>query len=140
MRDTVGTIKVILQLAAVATLVLGMLTLFWPELLISWFDADQQGSNHFVRFIGAALIGFAATDFLYSKMSDFSSLLPAVYGNLTSLGLAVMVDLGGLWTHNLDRSAWLILAVHLAFACAFAYCALLVRKIKGKEGHATATG
>lgn len=107
---------------------MGLATILAPDLIIRWFDGGSVGSTHFVRFLGAALIGFGVTNWLYSKSENLEAILPAIYGNLTSLGLAILVDIIGLSLHMLSSASWLILGLHVVFAAAFAYCITLIKK------------
>lgn len=118
----------VLQAAAVTTFGLGLATILVPDLIVRWFDGDNSESHHFVRFIGTALIGFSVTNWIYSNLKDLRAVLPAVYGNLTSVSLAIFIDLIGLALGMLGRAAWLILALHAVFAVAFTYCIVLIKK------------
>lgn len=122
------TISFILRVAAIATLLIGLATLFIPGFIIQIFDGYDVNNFHFVRFVGTALIGFAVTNWMYSMFHDMRSVLPAIYGNLTSLIIAVGVDIIGLVSQTLSRAAWIILLVHLLFAGAFIYCVWLIKK------------
>jgi hypothetical protein len=122
-------VSFILRLAAVATFAIGLVTLFFPAELIKIFDGYDSSNFHFVRFIGTALIGFSVTNWLYSSFRTKEAVLPAIYGNLTSLLLAVLIDTIGLIAGVLASAAWLILIVHTLFAAAFIYCALLIQKM-----------
>lgn len=121
-------IKTILQLAAITTFVLGVAIIIVPQLIILWFEGYSPDNYHFVRFVGTALVGFAVTNWLYSKFHDLAAVLPAIYGNITSLGMAILTDLIGIGFGTLSRAAWLILALHIVFAAAFGYCVLLIKK------------
>lgn len=123
------SVKLILQLSALATLGIGLGTLILPGVIIGWFAGDKTESHHFVRFIGTALIGFSVSNWIYSKFVDLKAVLPGIYGNMTSLCLAIAVDLIGLLLHQLNRSGWLILGVHVGFAAAFLYCILQIRRL-----------
>jgi Na+-driven multidrug efflux pump len=122
------TVSLVLRLAAVATFGIGLITLLAPSEIIHIFDGYDPGNYHFIRFIGTALIGFAVTNWLYSSFHSKEVVLPAIYGNLTSLILAVLVDAIGLVAGVLAPAAWLILLLHAFFAGAFIYCVLLIRK------------
>jgi hypothetical protein len=122
-------ISLILRLATVATFVIGLATLFFPAELIRIFDGYDSSNFHFVRFIGTALIGFSVTNWLYSTFTTKEAVLPAIYGNLTSLALAIIVDAVGLIVGVLASAAWLILALHMIFATAFVYCVFLIQRM-----------
>ena len=129
MKNPQTLIKITLQLAALTTFFLGLFIIIKPDLLIMWFDGYSAGDYHIVRFIGTALIGFSVMNWIYSQSKDLKAVLPAIYGNLTSISLAVIVDLIGLATGSLSMAAWLILAVHAVFAGAFIYCVWLIKKL-----------
>lgn len=117
------TVRYVLRAAAVVTFMLGVATLVAPQLIVDWFDGQTTlGDYHFVRFIGTALIGFAVMNWLYARLHDVRATLPAIYGNLTSLALAIIVDIIGIMLHTLPMAAWLILIVHILFMLAFGYC------------------
>ncbi len=99
-----------------------------PDLIIKWFDGDRVGSTHFMRLLGAALIGFGVTNWIYSKSKSLEAVLPAIYGNLVSLSLATFVDIIDLTVNMLNRASWLILGLHVVFASAFTYCIILIKK------------
>ena len=127
------TVKFVLQLAAGATFVIGLSTLFAPQLIVRWFDGFGGPNLHLVRFLGTALIGFSVTNWLYSQFDDLTIVVPAIYGNLTSLGLALIVDSLGLAFHKLNRAAWLILIVHIIFIAAFSYCVVLIKSSERRQ-------
>jgi hypothetical protein len=123
-----ATVKYVLQLAAITTLAIGLVTLFAPTQIVSWFDGYDAPNNHMVRFIGTALIGFAVSNWLYSRADDYTQVLPAIYGNIASLVLAIAVDLVGIFQGTLTKAAWLILMLHVIFAAAFLYCVFVIRQ------------
>jgi hypothetical protein len=100
--------------------------LFAPNLLVDWFTHGQETSSYFVRFIGAALIGYSVTNWIYSQSEQIVNMLPATYGNLTSLSLATLVDLAGLWFGPLNSLAWLIFGLHVTFTIAFMRCVFII--------------
>lgn len=130
---TNNIIKNVLQIAAITTFFLGLAIVIFPHLIILWFEGYSAQNYHFVRFVGTALIGFAVTNWLYSKLTDLRYVLPAIYGNLTSIGLAILVDVIGLATHSLSKAAWLILVLHIIFAVAFSYCIRYIIKSNLQE-------
>jgi hypothetical protein len=119
-------VSIILRLAACATLVIGFLTLLAPEEIVRIFDGYDPSNYHFVRFIGTALIGFAVTNWLYSSFTDIKVVLPAIYGNIASLALAILVDVVGLIAGVLATPAWIILLLHSVFLAAFLYAVRLI--------------
>lgn len=123
------TVSAVLRTAAIATLVIGLITLFAPEEIVRIFDGYDPGNYHFVRFIGTALIGFAVTNWLYSFFQETKVVLPAIYGNVASLALAIIVDVVGLIAGVLASAAWLILLLHAIFLVAFLYCIRLIREV-----------
>jgi hypothetical protein len=127
--STTQTVSTVLRTAAIATLVIGLITLFAPEEIIRIFDGYDPGNYHFVRFIGTALIGFAVTNWLYSFFKEMKVVLPAIYGNVASLALAIIVDVIGLLAGVLASAAWLILMLHAVFLVAFLYSIRLIRRV-----------
>ena len=123
------TVKTVLQFAAAVTFAIGLVTLLFPGMVIEIFDGYQADNFHFVRFIGTALIGFSVMNWLYSKFEDVTLVLPVLYGNMTSLVLAVAVDLIGLIIGQLMPIAWLILVLHLVFVVAFGYCIRVIKSV-----------
>lgn len=121
------TVSCILRLAAIVTLIIGCITLLAPAQVVSIFDGFEAHNLHFVRFIGASLIGFSIGNWLYSYFHDLRAVLPAIYGNLTSLVLAIIVDVLGLISGALSSATWLILGLHTIFAFTFWYCIRLIR-------------
>src|SRR5690349_12340001 len=130
--STTYTVSVVLRTAAVATLLIGLITLIAPEEIIRIFDGYDPGNYHFIRFIGTALIGFSVTNWLYSSFEDMRVVLPAIYGNITSLVLAVAVDAIGLTAGVLTMASWWILLLHTVFLAAFTYCIRLVHTSTAK--------
>lgn len=126
--NTNRTVSTVLRLAALATFVIGLATLLAPGLIVQIFDGYSEGNFHFVRFIGTALIGFSVSNWLYSGLDDLSAVLPGIYGNITSLTIAIVVDLLGLAIGVLSAMAWLIVLLHVAFDVAFIYCVWLVKQ------------
>ncbi len=128
MQQSDKTTKLILRLAAVATGALGLTILLVPQLVIHWFDGYSLHNNyHFVRFVGAALVGFGVMNWVASKSRYLPDVLPIMYGNLTSLTLAIIIDVIGLATHMLSSPTWLILGLHIVFAAAFTYGICLMK-------------
>jgi len=125
--------RLILRLAAIATFVLGIITLLAPDFVVAVANGYSNGNYHLVRFIGTALIGFGITNWFYSKFDDLKATLPAIYGNLASLLLAIAVDVLGLVTNMLNASAWLILGMHVVFFILFIKCVLLIRYSSGPK-------
>jgi hypothetical protein len=124
---TTHTVSAVLRTAAGATLLIGLITLLAPEVIVRIFDGYDPSNYHFVRFIGTALIGFAVTNWLYSSFEDMKVVLPAIYGNVTSLVLGVAVDVIGLIAGVLSLAAWWILLLHTIFLALFAWCIRLIR-------------
>lgn len=122
-------ISSVLKLAALFTFFIGIVTLIAPGEIVRIFDGYDAPNNHFVRFIGTALIGFAVADWMYSQMVDVQNALPAIFGNLTSLVLAMGIDLVGIFTGKLTNYAWLLFVMHTAFALAFLYCVMQLRRM-----------
>lgn len=129
--NTLVSVRTVLKLAAAATFLLGIFIIIAPYQTLLWFDGSSTGNYHFLRFLGTALIGFSIMNWLYSKFDNIEPVIPAIYGNLASLFLAIIFDLAGLLRDTLYPAAWLILAMHAFFACAFGYCVL---RIKSKTG------
>jgi Na+-driven multidrug efflux pump len=127
MDTTHRIVRLILRFAAVATFILGGITLFFPDLVVEISDGYSTGNYHLVRFIGTALIGFGITNWFYSTFEDLKVTLPAIYGNITSLSLAILVDAYGLVAGRLRPTAWIILCLHIFFCIAFIKCVLLIR-------------
>jgi hypothetical protein len=127
--STKQVVPSVLRLAAGATLVIGLITLLAPEEIIRIFDGYDPGNYHFVRFIGTALIGFAVTNWLYSYFNEMKVVLPAIYGNVASLTLAIIVDVVGLLAGVLASAAWLILLLHSVFLVAFVYSIRIIHKV-----------
>lgn len=125
MNKSVRNIRAVLAGAALATFSIGVATLTMPNLLVGWFDGSQSEDYHFVRFIGTALIGFAVMNFVYSKSPDIASATPALWGNLVSLLLAVIVDAVSVYSGELNALAILLLVLHAIFAALFSYCIYL---------------
>lgn len=128
MKQSDSTIRFVLRAAALTTFVLGVGIVLRPDLIVSWFDGYSGNNYHFVRFIGTALIGFSVMNWLYSRFKTISAVLPAIYGNLTSLLLATAVDVVGALNGMLSRPAWLILIVHFIFTAAFIYCVVHIKR------------
>jgi hypothetical protein len=123
-------VKNILRAAAAATAVIGVSLILFPGQLLEWFTGDVVDNKHFAIYLGTALIGFAITNWLYSKVHELAYVLPAIYGNLISLVLAIIIDAGALLAEAAESSLWLILALHVVFAGAFAYSLVLILKYK----------
>ena len=117
----------ILMLAALTTFIIGIITLFAPQAIIRIFDGYSAPNFHFVRYIGTALIGFSVANWLYSRFTDMRTVIPAIYGNLTSLILAIGVDSIGLISKVLSPMAAYILLLHVVFTGLFAYCVVRIR-------------
>lgn len=120
-------VRFILRSAAIATFTLGTITLLAPDFVVRVADGYSGDNYHLVRFIGTALIGFGVMNWLYSNFNDLVATLPAIYGNLMSLCLAIIVDVAGLVRGTLSSTAWLILGLHIVFLVAFIKCVLLIK-------------
>lgn len=127
-KQTIEAVHIVLRLSALATLLLGVGTIIAPPHIIEWFVGRGVEDVHFVRFIGTALTGFAVTNWLYSRVTPIKLALPAVYGNLTSLCLAIIIDAVGLINGTLGRSVWAVLILHIVFALAFMQCVVLIKR------------
>lgn len=125
--DKYQIVRLILRSAAIATFVLGTITLLAPGFVVKAADGYSGENYHLVRFIGTALIGFGVTNWLYSNFANLTATLPAIYGNLMSLSLAILVDVVGLITGSLSNTTWLILGLHIIFLVAFMKCVLLIK-------------
>ncbi len=99
----------------------------WPDIIVSWFSRSKEDSTHFIRFIGAALLGFSVTNWFYSRSRDIRTVQPALIGNLASLSLAVIIDIAGLISGEVTQAGWLMLLVHATFGTAFMYSINLLR-------------
>jgi O-antigen/teichoic acid export membrane protein len=128
MKQTDETIRVVLRLAALATFLLGAGTILATPHVIEWFVGHGVHDYHFVRFIGTALVGFSVANWLYSSIKPIKLALPAIYGNLTSLYLAIIIDAIGIVNATLGRAAWAVLGLHVVFAVAFTYCVVLIKR------------
>lgn len=122
------TIRLVLRMAAVATLLLGVGTILAPPHIIEWFVGHGVRDVHFVRFIGTALTGFAVANWLYSYAKPVKVALPAIYGNLTSLCLAIIIDIIGVINGSLGNASWSVLLIHICFALGFGYCVWLIKR------------
>lgn len=117
-----------LRIAAVVTLVLGAGLMVLPGPIVAYFNNDQYPNTvHFVRFLGTALTGFGVLNWMGSAIEDAEAALPGMYGNLTSLVLASLIDVIGLTYRILNPRGWLILALHLVFVVGFSYFAWGIR-------------
>lgn len=125
--NTLLSARTVLKVAALATFFLGAFIIIAPHQALLWFDGSSTGNYHFLRFLGTALVGFSVTNWLYSKFDNIEAVMPAIYGNLTSLCLAIIFDLAGLLRDTLYPLAWLILIMHVVFAAAFGYCVLHIK-------------
>ena len=128
MIKDIPSVNYTLKLAAIATLLIGLSLVAIPGFLLKWFGVDPYGNDHFAVYLGTALIGFSVTNWLYSNMHDAKAVLPAVYGNIISLTIGSLIDIGSLWSGDLGRNLWLVLTVHLAFLVAFVFSALKIRR------------
>jgi fluoride ion exporter CrcB/FEX len=119
-----------LKLAAVATAILGLIVLVWPNQIVAEVEVHKTTSTHFVRFIGAALIGFSVLNWLYSSFADWKIQAPAIYGNLASLTIASLLDIVALVQNRVESLGWGLLILHLAFGLAFLKCVFIIQHFK----------
>jgi hypothetical protein len=122
------TVSLVLRAAAIATLLIGLAILFFPQLIVYVFDGYSGSNYHFMRFIGTALLGFALMNWLYAGFHDKKAVMPALLGNLVSLGIAVVVDIIGLVQGSVPMVAAIILLLHVIFMVAFGYAVWLIRQ------------
>lgn len=120
--------RAVLKVAAITTLIIGFALLTFSSQLVQLFDGGTQPSRHFAIYLGTALVGFAVTNWLYSRSHDLAAILPAIYGNLTSLAVATVIDIVSLIISPVNKIVWPILFLHLIFTSAFTYCLWNIRR------------
>lgn len=125
----IQTIRFILKSAAAATLLIGVSLLVFSGAILEVLGMSND-SEHFAVYLGSALIGFAAANWLFSQSKDLALILPLIYGNLISLIIAAVVDALLLLEGKVSSMVWLILLLHAGFALAFGWCAKELRQIR----------
>lgn len=110
-----------LLLTGVVTAGIGLVLLFWPEQILQWFIPGATG-DFFVRFIGSALMGYAALNFLTAQTKDRVAQKIALWANLVTLVIATGLSLYGVASNMITQRGWLIITEHVVFVAGFALC------------------
>jgi hypothetical protein len=129
MKNNVRLVRHVLRASALATLLIGLSLLLYAAPIVSWLSGNTQANEHFAVYLGTALVGFAVTNWLYSNSKSLEYVMPAIYGNLTSLLAAIVIDVGAIIAAELNWFVWAILALHFIFLLAFTYCLVIMRKL-----------
>ncbi len=129
-NNQLGIVGQVLKASALTTLAIGLALILFPHAVLEWFDSSSSNNDHFAVYLGTALIGFSVTNWLYSRSQNLQFILPAIYGNITSLAIGSVIDLVGLWSDKLNEALWSILLLHIGFLAAFIYCAAAIRSQK----------
>jgi hypothetical protein len=98
-----------------------LVLLFWPEQILQWFIPGATG-DFFVRFIGSALMGYAALNVLTAQTKDRTAQTIALWSNLVTLVIATCLSLYGVATGMITQLGWLLIAEHLLFLSGFGFC------------------
>lgn len=100
---------------------IGLVLLFWPEQILQWFIPGATG-DFFVRFIGSALMGYAALNMLTAQTKDREAQTIALWANVVTLVIATGLSIYGVVTHMVTQFGWLLITEHVLFVAGFAFC------------------
>ena len=127
--ENLKLVRRVLFISALATLFIGLALIAFAQDIVDLVSLGVNGEDHFAIYLGSALLGFAVTNFLYSRSQDIHMVVDALYGNLVSLLTATVIDVVALFSQPTSIAIWLILVLHLAFAIAFMACIRHVKAI-----------
>ena len=119
--------KYYLQLTAVITALLGVALTGRPDIILQWFIPSADG-DFFIRFIGSALIGFSALNFLAAKSNDMKTYHIAIDANIVTLSIATILSIIGVISGVIENLGWLLIGEHLAFAMLFVWAKITLKK------------
>lgn len=112
---------------AAITATIGIIVLFWPEQILTWFIPGATG-DFFVRFIGSALLGYATLNILAAETKDFEAQNLALWSNFVTLTVATVVSVFGALSGDIVTLPQLLIGEHVLFMSGFAYCLYLQYK------------
>lgn len=116
-----------LLFTAAATAGIGVILLFWPESILQWFIPGATG-HFFIRFIGSALMGYAALNVMAALARDAETQRIALWSNLVTLSIATVLSIYGVASNQIQSMASLIIVEHILFTVGFATCLFLEYK------------
>lgn len=114
-------VKNYLLITSFTTFVIGVLLLFWPERILQWFIPGASG-DFFVRFIGSALIGYAALNFMTAQSKNAEAQRLALWSNLITLSIATILSIYGVISGQIQAMQALLIIEHVIFTAGFAAC------------------
>jgi hypothetical protein len=114
--------------ATAVSVVCGLAALLAPAELAGIFGVKVDDvTTSAARLLGAAYLGYAATNWLGRDVRDSSAQRAIAVGNLASWTLSLVVTLIAIGTGLGNMQTWLLVAVEVIFAAAWGYFAFADR-------------
>jgi hypothetical protein len=76
--------------------------------------------------LGSALVGYSYLNWFTS--ANGVTVRPTLIGNFSTLSIALVISIIGVLDGSLKTSGWLIVLLHLVFACGFGWFLWLAHK------------
>jgi hypothetical protein len=117
-----------MAIATIVSVVCGLAALLAPTELAAIFGVNiDDVAVSAARLLGAAYLGYAATNWLGRDVRDSSAQRAIAVGNLASWTLSLVVTLIAIGTGLGNMQTWLLVAVEVIFAAAWGYFAFADR-------------
>ena len=114
--------------ATAVSVVCGLAALLAPAELAGIFGVKVDDvTTSAARLLGAAYLGYAATNWFGRDVRDSSAQRAIAVGNLASWTLSLVVTLIAIGTGLGNMQTWLLVAVEVIFAAAWGYFAFADR-------------
>jgi hypothetical protein len=113
-------LKMLFLVHFVVGLVFGLLQLFIPETLYSWFGTSIPEAWPY-RLVGAAILAFTASSWLCYQAAVWDKVKIVVQTEIVWAVLATLVILFGLFFEDLPTVDWINAVIMAGFAAAFIY-------------------
>jgi hypothetical protein len=111
-----------MAIATVVSVVCGLAALLVPAELAGIFGVKVDDvTTSAARLLGAAYLGYAATNWFGRDVRDSSAQRAIAIGNLASWTLSLVVTLVAIGTGLGNMQTWLLVAVEVIFAAAWGY-------------------
>lgn len=120
-HDHIPFVRKYLIVTAAITATIGIIMLFWPGQILTWFIPGATG-DFFVRFIGSALLGYAGLNVMAAETKDFTAQTITLWSNFITLSVATLLSIAGVIAGEITSFQWLIIGEHVLFVSGFAYC------------------
>jgi hypothetical protein len=106
---------------AIVGLVFGVAYLLFPETVADMLNINLQGGDPYVRFIGAAILGYAASSWLGYMAEEWLEVKIIVQAEIPWMLLAAVLSLWFVIDGTLTAMMWVSFIITALFFVAFAF-------------------